>query len=1236
MTVQENIAPVYKYFTADLLTNRILAEVPFRGVNYVRALRGAGTFTGSIPILDDTRYLNLYDTTTPGNTALYVVRDGICVWGGIIWARDYNIVDRVLNVSASEFTSYFYHRRVWKTWNHEYEATAVVEDGVAEIELRLGATTALQPGASVYLQFNDVSFDRYNNFYEVGVSQQPTTKSFVVDDITKKATITTLERVDGSVNIITAEEHKFGLNDLIVVDSEEFPELSGTHRITYVGGATGDKLSFILAGTDIPRTVTTGEISRTIQSGEYPGITVFVRSDTYDYIRGLVEGTFSDFLGIDFPNTYVEPGLRYNVEVTQRRLQNGVATIWTDTPHDLSAGKAVVVKDLGPNFDGEHVVSAVLSPTQFTYPAEGVFATSNIAPYSSEILSIEAVAGDTTITTVDPHNFLVGQTVDIRTELGFEGLGRCLNDKYVISNVLGARKFTYTKPSRIDVPRTTFARSFASVSGQERDVIRAQIANNVATLTTSSPHNYAVGQTATISGVTPIVEIAEKSYDRVNTRATIVTREPHNFQTGDNVVINGLRDASKIIDKTISGTGGTRTVKFTTELSHNFKTSDVVEISGLVDSHRVTTKVISSNVATLTTAENNNFPIGSEVTVSDIYDEYTTRTTPNSRSLQNNIATLFLSTAHNIKVNDSVTVSGLSDVGDVVSRALENKIATLTLNTAHNFFEGDEITVAGVGSPFNGRHKVSAVTRTRVQFELPRARATQFIAPARSAGTVTSKNSVFNGDFVVIQVTSNSISYNRQGNLVQPIAAPSGRVRTLSSAFNGIKTVTAKTANTFSYAVVANNSPSVTVPLPKKDSEIPPATASQESIHTGQRTLTAVERNTISFAQTGITNNLSKMNTSGYITAESVFNGSYSNITRVSEDTFSFIKTGIANNVLETAENSLAYVRAPGIYNGNRVITAIDKSNNTFSFSRTHVDVPGSLYVGFGSAIVTPLAISSTFGPYSGNSDIGIEFPTKGYSGYQVLPTTYRGFELANVGEILDEYSDNINGFEYRIDCFFDEEESRFTKVFVIVPINFPDAPEAGQASALERFGAERLIFEYPGNIRNMSLAESAENSSTRFFAVGENDLGPDAGPPISVATTNDFLNGESGRRWPLLDDSEEVKGVDDELILYAYAKRYLSEATPPIVEVNLEVNGALEPRIGTYNPGDWCSVVINDDFILSRLKTKLEPRSDIIVRKIESISVSVPDGVATPEVVDVVLIPEWEVDKRVSSGGTR
>jgi hypothetical protein len=56
---------------------------------------------------------------------------------------------------------------------------------------------------------------------------------------------------------------------------------------------------------------------------------------------------------------------------------------------------------------------------------------------------------------------------------------------------------------------------------------------------------------------------------------------------------------------------------------------------------------------------------------------------------------------------------------------------------------------------------------------------------------------------------------------------------------------------------------------------------------------------------------------------------------------------------------------------------------------------------------------------------------------------------------------------------------------------------------------------------------------------------------------------------------------------------------------------------------------VIDDEFIRQRLGNDQEPRDDLIIRKIESYKVSVPDSPTFPETVDLVLVPDWKVDKK-------
>ena len=112
MAVQASpeVTPVdYRYFVCDLQTNNLLAELPFRSVTFSRSLGEAGTFTGDLPVVEATYNYSIYENTLPGKTALYVVRNGVCVWGGIIWGRTYSLIDKIVSITAAEFQSYFSH-----------------------------------------------------------------------------------------------------------------------------------------------------------------------------------------------------------------------------------------------------------------------------------------------------------------------------------------------------------------------------------------------------------------------------------------------------------------------------------------------------------------------------------------------------------------------------------------------------------------------------------------------------------------------------------------------------------------------------------------------------------------------------------------------------------------------------------------------------------------------------------------------------------------------------------------------------------------------------------------------------------------------------------------------------------------------------------------------------------------------------------------------------------------------
>jgi hypothetical protein len=283
----------------------------------------------------------------------------------------------------------------------------------------------------------------------------------------------------------------------------------------------------------------------------------------------------------------------------------------------------------------------------------------------------------------------------------------------------------------------------------------------------------------------------------------------------------------------------------------------------------------------------------------------------------------------------------------------------------------------------------------------------------------------------------------------------------------------------------------------------------------------------------------------------------------------------------------------------------------------------------------------------------GLDFSSEDYSSTQYPNDLVRGSDLLSVYEHLERYTSNKNGFDYRIDCSLVSgagNKKVFKRTFVLIPRtpetlteyldSMPDGKlSIGTYAPPSAFGADKLVFEYPGNIQNVSFSENAGNSATRVFVVGNNnDLGGASSARYSASSETDLLNAG----WPILDRVEKVewplKGVnvintdnwgnyDSEADMQLTAERFLRETRPPSGDFIITVNGSLTPEIGTFDPGDWCSIVVRDNFVAQRMASNLEPRNDVIVRKIDGIRVSVPNSPAFPEIIDLTLVTEWQVD---------
>lgn len=1415
-------APVYRYFTADLLTNEILAEVPFRGVSYERAIKGAGRFGGSIAINPQTEPLNLYDSTMPGNTALFVVRDGVCVWGGIIWQRDYDIVSRSLSISASEFTSYFYHRRIWKTWNHEFGGILNVDaNGLGKITLDYGMTEPLRVGSSLYLSFQSADDIKHNNYYKVGSDETPTTETFTMQNVNTVTDIVAITRSSNTVTFETDGFHHLKKGDVVDIVVDLYPEFTGRFTVASVIDSANNLFTVQIIGSNINETTVTGSVTRSIPEGTYYGLTVTINTDTYDYIRKLIDAVMNDFSGIEFPNTYIEPGVTYYTDIASKEIGSGIATITTSVPHNLTEGQDVRIENVDSVINGEHPVRRVLTPKKFTFLQSGSLAETPVSVKDEEVIEVSATAttadadgkivlGKITMTTATTHEFSVGDYVEVTTPIGYQYGSKVANGVYKITDVT-ANTFSYVNASGQALPSTTFGDAQAAVGATTFDVAQAYVSEDKVTIVTAEPHSYAEGNSVTVTGASPYHEIKSRSidyypqnatvgiatisrtdnvvtvtttaphdlsqYELVNITgvstatalnltgavvasvvdsdtftyltvasgsasatvgsvekypiATLVASADHHLEAGDTINVSGLTESVPVqaveyvvngnqseveiiasaqnkntvtlttsgdhgfqVDNriTVAGTAqggglfnGTFSVKavltskiltfdigtkqtvvsgsdtgtilgfayatITTSAPHNFKRNSAVTLSNLLENYRVSRQSRTAGVVTLTTSTAHNIQADDVVTVSELYE----KTSTTQRRLIEGVVTLTVPNTMGLAVNDKITVKDVAEAYSVTSASRKKNVIKLTIGEAHNIKVGDDITLTSIANKFYGpdadgrkEKNITAVNGQVIEFEFASsptdAEKGVTIATTSVSAVATQVKSIFDGDHTISGVTATSLSYSvgdpdTISNL--PLKAETGEVQYLSP-MNGKYTVlSAPTSTTFTYSqgdVGGSDDLTVEDSVRRNDNAPYPSVVSPTHIPSSSVVYDVVTNNKfrINIGGLGLRSVADSPVKSGSVeTVMSVFNGVKQVVSVPTDNPLALSYSADRNlsgvSVDNQSVNNYAYFRPVDLFNAaTQTITDVVEADNSFSFEKLHSDVPVYPIAGKGSAVVRPVAISRTYGGFPGNANIGLNFSTRGYSGVDVKPTLYRGFELVSVGEALDKYSDSIDGFEYRIDCAFDEATQKFTKTFVLIPINYPDPPAEGQLSPLSRFGADRYVFEYPGNISNVSINESAENSSTRFFALGSNDSGADVGANYSAASDTELLGFDSfGRKWPLLDDDEKVDNTDDKNVLYTYAKKYMTEARPPDAEISIALNGALEPAVGSYAPGDWCAIVIDDAFVRARLATDLEPRDNVLVRKIEAYSVSVPDGVTFPEKVTLKVVPEWEVDKR-------
>lgn len=865
------------------------------------------------------------------------------------------------------------------------------------------------------------------------------------------------------------------------------------------------------------------------------------------------------------------------VYVSKYKASGGTATLYTDVAHNFSVGETVRVRSLNPAINGDHVIASTPSTASFTFSVSGAI-TLALSPSDTGIAR-------TIVDTYDLARDLIGFMNEDFSTLSFQ------NDTIKPANDL------------------------------QYSISNKQMTSGLATLTTTTPHDLILGQQIQITDVDTNIS---------------------GYQ-----IINGIPSASTFTVDT-GGTGNVSSSSVTPYTSYNITSAGITSA-------------------------------GVQIT----YFQAT-----------NNVVTMTTSAAHNLVAGDFVKISNVSNVVSTGKTGTWTAASnTMTVNSATNIFIGMSIYATGISNSA----VVTAISGTTITMSMP--------ADANGSGAVNfAYQALLNGSFYVSS-TPSSTTFTYETTVVDlpltAITATGGdTIYRFTAGTAGFMVQNTKVSDTVNPYLFFNRG--VTYTIINNTSQHLWIQSSGDGYAAGKVYSTGVTNNGVANGTITFTVPSTAPSVLYYQSQETNnFAGSISVSDLGKAINRSIICTTQVPHGI-TVGKSVVIANVGADYDGTHRVSSVPNSTTFLCNSESILDQAIEAVFG-GTVSWGARATAGTYGSYTGNSDAGIQAISDLSGKYiGVSQQIYRGSDLRSFGEVLEEFSKDLNGFEYRIDCDFDKNIGQFNRTFTFVPfipptskvsvtnkqltsnvatlttatahgliagedtvvsnvglgfdgtqtvistptpttftfssyhINVPSTAVAGYIGlvhAISTLGADRFVFEYPGNVLEFNVSETAENSATRMWVAGNSDgLDNTASQPYAASTSTDMLN----NGWPLLDQVESkndtVTTAYGESALYSYAKDFAGEARPPEGNFTIVVNGSIGPYVGDFLPGDWCSIIIDDDFVKMRLANDLEPRNDLIVRKIVGYKVTVPDTPVFPEKVALELISEWKEDQRLST----
>jgi hypothetical protein len=394
--------------------------------------------------------------------------------------------------------------------------------------------------------------------------------------------------------------------------------------------------------------------------------------------------------------------------VVAKKLISNVATVFTKEAHGFVPGNSIFLKDIDSVFDGNHIITTATA-TSFNFAKD--------RSTGRTIIGAVLVSNIATLTTSESHGFVEGEDVTIA------GLDQNYNGTFTIISIPSTTTFSYSK-TRTD------ARAISSRS----------MINDVATVTMSSTHGFAVNEVVAVSGM-----------ERTANQTALDFENPFN----GTFIIKSLPTTSS----------------FTYDVPRLYSSS-------------ITTTSRSSNQASITVAESIQASVGDTIVIQDVANTSYNGTFTVTAVLSSTTYVFASAGANEAPIGVTTGKVSLLSVRPF-SAVVAGGVFDLIFGGTHNFIVGESVTVSGLGTAYNGTYTVLDTP----QFNVIRLNGTG--KPAIDASIVTPPISIRARTGNTVTITT-SVSHNLvNGQYV--------RVTGLDTVLNGTWIATVTGANTFTY-----------------------------------------------------------------------------------------------------------------------------------------------------------------------------------------------------------------------------------------------------------------------------------------------------------------------------------------------------------------------------------------------------------------------------------------------------